>query len=87
MLAAVLMVLLGLGVMGTPPPGFDYPHIPWMAIEVASKAAAYKGLREDCRSSSATFLLLLLQGKQAIAKTIMVRFKQKFCPFLKLQTQ
>ncbi|XP_059491124.1 uncharacterized protein LOC132205826 [Neocloeon triangulifer] len=63
MLAAALLAGL-LAAALVRPHSVDHPHIPWLAVQLAAKSSAVAEAKADeCRSASATFLLLLLQAK------------------------
>ena len=57
--AAAAAAVLG---VAPPPLAIDYPHIPWLAVQVASTMAA--PVQADCNSASATFLIMLLQARR-----------------------
>jgi hypothetical protein len=54
------------------PPADDFPRIPRLAVQISTVGANSKGHDLDCRSASATFLMLLLQGKHKPTKALMV---------------
>ncbi|CAB3365860.1 Hypothetical predicted protein [Cloeon dipterum] len=83
MLVAVLLVSL-LASTGGKSHFVNHPHIPWLAVQVASEAAASEATIDDCRSSSAAFLQLLLHAKSSkeAAQKIMNEFDKssEVCP-------
>jgi hypothetical protein len=58
----LLLQVAAAAAAAAPPLGIDYPHIPWLAVQVASTMAA--PVQADCNSASATFLIMLLQARR-----------------------
>lgn len=58
----LLLLQVAAAAAAAPPLGIDYPHIPWLAVQVASTMAA--PVQSDCNSASATFLIMLLQERR-----------------------